>query len=690
MPVNTKIQIRRDTAANWELINPILDAGEMGYTTDTKILKIGDGVTAWNSLDINSQREALTSYSPRGSSGAYLSGSGLVIDSSALAYNCASIQHFTGRFVSLNTIEWRIDMALANWANGGVQYYFCKYSSGTATTQTWMHSITGDGTPRFYLSDGTSIISPFAGTSLVTAAGLTNGSRLRIRIVYVKNTGSGNYGITWYYSTDFSTPLKSLSTWTQLGTTQTGTSITYPYNVTTPITIGSLRLTDTPVAGTYYEALMFTDSAPIPVFDANFTTQPADTMMFYPESNIGIKGGALVTVGTEGGAFAVTADSTALSITGDMEVVMRIAWHDWTPQNATRYMFSKRLETGNQRSWMFELESLGNLAIRYSVDGINEIRQNTSVVPPFVDNTTYWIKATIDVDNGAGGHDVAFYYAEDSVNEPTVWTKLGVTRTTAGTITILDSTAPVQVNGWRGDPTGSSVSGRIYRAIIKNGIGGTIVYDANFANLADDTVTFTESSSNAATVNIYFGDNVPVYIHSTRYSFGVPDTQLMATSTTTFSANITYYNSFKVESPIVVDSAIFETTFATYVSVKSATRFAVYKANPNNQPTGNAVIGPFSVDTMGSYGSTYAKDFTPVTLQPGTYVIAFNTTSATVNYRIYRTLNSSLNFSLGASSIINAHLKSQTSIPTTAVPSDSNNTSTGSAYSVILFRWRAA
>lgn len=44
------LRIRRDTSANWASTNPVLSLGEPGYTTDTKILKIGDGSTAWNSL----------------------------------------------------------------------------------------------------------------------------------------------------------------------------------------------------------------------------------------------------------------------------------------------------------------------------------------------------------------------------------------------------------------------------------------------------------------------------------------------------------------------------------------------------------------------------------------------------------------------------------------------------------------
>lgn len=46
----TRIQIRRGTAAEWAAANPILAAGEEGFTTDTKVLKIGDGTTPWNTL----------------------------------------------------------------------------------------------------------------------------------------------------------------------------------------------------------------------------------------------------------------------------------------------------------------------------------------------------------------------------------------------------------------------------------------------------------------------------------------------------------------------------------------------------------------------------------------------------------------------------------------------------------------
>ena len=46
----TKLQVRRDTAANWISSNPTLAQGEPGLETDTLLGKWGDGATAWNSL----------------------------------------------------------------------------------------------------------------------------------------------------------------------------------------------------------------------------------------------------------------------------------------------------------------------------------------------------------------------------------------------------------------------------------------------------------------------------------------------------------------------------------------------------------------------------------------------------------------------------------------------------------------
>jgi hypothetical protein len=48
--MTSRLQNRRDTAANWTANNPTLAAGEIGLETDTAKFKMGDGATAWTSL----------------------------------------------------------------------------------------------------------------------------------------------------------------------------------------------------------------------------------------------------------------------------------------------------------------------------------------------------------------------------------------------------------------------------------------------------------------------------------------------------------------------------------------------------------------------------------------------------------------------------------------------------------------
>jgi len=53
--VDVRYKPRADTAANWELHNPILMKDEIGYVTDTnpRKHKFGDGITRWNALPFN-------------------------------------------------------------------------------------------------------------------------------------------------------------------------------------------------------------------------------------------------------------------------------------------------------------------------------------------------------------------------------------------------------------------------------------------------------------------------------------------------------------------------------------------------------------------------------------------------------------------------------------------------------------
>jgi hypothetical protein len=50
MSVYTRIKLRRDIASDWTTNNPTLLAGEVGIDTTNNKIKIGTGLTPWNSL----------------------------------------------------------------------------------------------------------------------------------------------------------------------------------------------------------------------------------------------------------------------------------------------------------------------------------------------------------------------------------------------------------------------------------------------------------------------------------------------------------------------------------------------------------------------------------------------------------------------------------------------------------------
>lgn len=71
MAVGTRMQQRRGTAAEWALSDYVLASGEIGLTTDTGIMKVGNGVSHWADLPIEF-------------SGQYLSISGTAANSALL------------------------------------------------------------------------------------------------------------------------------------------------------------------------------------------------------------------------------------------------------------------------------------------------------------------------------------------------------------------------------------------------------------------------------------------------------------------------------------------------------------------------------------------------------------------------------------------------------------------------------
>ena len=93
--MTTQIQVRRDVSANWTSTNPTLASGEVGYETNTKKMKVGDGATAWVSLpyfptDFNWVAASIAS--------PYTDGSGLGYSSPGYRKN-GNLVYFRGAFL---------------------------------------------------------------------------------------------------------------------------------------------------------------------------------------------------------------------------------------------------------------------------------------------------------------------------------------------------------------------------------------------------------------------------------------------------------------------------------------------------------------------------------------------------------------------------------------------------------------
>lgn len=97
-----RIQLRRDTAADWTSANPVLAEGEMGIETDTDLFKIGDGSTAWTSLGYGGLRGVAAATSPI----TYDSGTQTVgIDESAISIAASQISDVTATAAEINILD---------------------------------------------------------------------------------------------------------------------------------------------------------------------------------------------------------------------------------------------------------------------------------------------------------------------------------------------------------------------------------------------------------------------------------------------------------------------------------------------------------------------------------------------------------------------------------------------------------
>lgn len=183
------------------------------------------------------------------------------------------------------------------------------------------------------------------------------------------------------------------------------------------------------------------------------------------------------------GNFAKTPDSASNSITGDIDIRVKVSLDDWTP-SAAKVLLSK-LSAASQWSYDFYVGgggSTGKLCFLTSPDGTANTSAISSVATGIADGAVKWVRATRVSATGV----TKFYTSDDGVT----WAQLGTdVSNTAGAI--YDSTSEVRI----GQDTGGPLAGKVYRAQVYNGIDGTLAVDFDATDAANGATSFVSSTS---------------------------------------------------------------------------------------------------------------------------------------------------------------------------------------------------
>ena len=112
--------------------------------------------------------------------------------------------------------------------------------------------------------------------------------------------------------------------------------------------------------------------------------------------------------GTHG--VASTPDAASLDIVGDIDIRARVAANDWTPAAAS-YLVAKYTTTADQRSYALSLSTAGELVLQWTTDGTAGTlltKTSTANLSSLAAGALKWVRATLDVNNGAAGNTVNF------------------------------------------------------------------------------------------------------------------------------------------------------------------------------------------------------------------------------------------------------------------------------------------
>lgn len=389
-------------------------------------------------------------------------------------------------------IDVRVQVALDDWTPAVASTLMSKWDSGTQRTFVFYIDVSGNPTLGYSL-DGTAQL--FATASVTN--GIPDGT-----VKWVRFTRNATTGDVIFYTSDDNV------TYTQLGTTQTGT-VGALFDSTSTLNIGADNNTGGRQANEYlfraevYNGIAGTlvawfDTSSIPaatnrtpttvvqsgrtwtlngtlwtwvnlanlaVWTMNGTNWWWADSAYTPYQNGIILDPQYVRFDGTAGNYASTPDSAALSITGDIDLRAKIS-ADTFATGTSQTILAKYISSTNQRSYMLRLETDGQLGIWTSSDGTAS-GAHTRPITGFTAGSVFWVRGTRVAATGV----CTLYVSSDGV----AWTQLGTTGVIQAGSGIFDSTAEVAVAARDTAGATERLAGKVYYAEVRNGVAGSIV-----------------------------------------------------------------------------------------------------------------------------------------------------------------------------------------------------------------------
>lgn len=358
---------------------------------------------------------------------------------------------FSGAVNIVGDIDLRVLAVLDDWTPATTQDLCAKFN-GTGNQRSWDFKVIAGGNLELtWSADGAATLT--ATSTLPT--GIADGSLRWVRGVLDVDNGAAGRNILFYTSTDG-------QTWTQLGTTVTQAGVTSIFSSTATLDIGGNTSLNRFVTGNIFYAEVRNGIDGVVVANPDFRKKTwivGNTSGTFNVDRLGV-GWTLNTSG------AVIQKAFA----SDLDIRVKVKLLDLDNGGLKQGFVSSK--QGNPVGYGFGMNTSGALELAWGNGGISFF-VGVSLAGIMVDGDTKWLRATLDVDDGAGNRVIRFYWSD---NGAASWT-LFSTVTTAGPTFIADS--PFTVLMGANGISFQTMKGVLYYASIRNGIDGVQIVEFN-------------------------------------------------------------------------------------------------------------------------------------------------------------------------------------------------------------------